>query len=320
MQEFEAIRRFFAERARSRPDVILGSGDDCALLRPPADQLLATSIDALVEGVHFFPGTDPQALGHKAMAVSLSDLAAMGAEPAWAIATLSMPSMDESWCSAFADGIFSLLDAYNVALVGGDLVRGPLVISSQLTGFVPESLALRRTGAQVGDLIVVTGTLGDAAMAVHQLSNNQSPAPEFLERLQRPTPRVATGMALRNLASSAIDISDGLLADLAHLLEQPSAQADNQPLGAELDIDLLPLSSALATQLSIDRVQVMRCALSGGDDYELCFTIPEQNFATAQSLCPDPLTQIGVITAESGVRVLEQGKVVQPPANGYQHF
>jgi len=320
LSEFNLIERFFAAPAVRRRDVVLGIGDDCALLKVPDGHELAVSIDALVEGVHFPLNTDPQAVGHKALAVGLSDLAAMGAEPAWATLALSLPEADESWLQGFAAGLFALAGQFSLQLVGGDTVRGPRVISLQLHGFVPEGEALRRDGAQAGDLIFVTGTLGDAGVgleiALGQRRIAAADAEYLRQRLDRPTPRVAAGLALRTLASAAIDISDGLAADLGHILKRSG-------VGARIELEQLPVSAALQRAV-VATEERYRYALSSGDDYELCFTVPPGQRAAVEQACQRldcGCTCIGVIEAEPGMRLQQaDGALWQLPASGFDHF
>ncbi len=317
--EFQLIDRYFTHPPE-RADVVLGVGDDCALLQPPPGQLLAMTVDAMVEGVHFPLASDPAALGHKALAVSLSDLAAMGAEPAWATLVLSLPVVEEAWVAACAKGLLGLAEQHAVALVGGDTVRGPRALTTQLHGFVPPSLALRRDAARPGDLIYVTGTLGDAGvgLAIVQgaLVPGAPPAHAYLRgRLERPTPRVAHGLALRGLAHAAIDISDGLAADLGHILRRSG-------VGAVLEPDKLPLSAALcqAVPAPADR---LRLALTAGDDYELLFTLPEARAeALAERLAALSVgaTCIGRIEAQSGLRLLTAAGPTPYDGGGWDHF
>lgn len=309
MQEFDIIRRYFALHKHGRDDVVLGSGDDCALLKPPINQHLASTVDALVAGVHFSAAASPESIGHKAMAVSLSDLAAMGAEPAWVVATLHLPSIDADWLERFAAGVFALLDQHQVALVGGDLVQGPLAVTTQMTGFVPPGKALLRSGAQVGDAIAVSGTVGDAGLAL-LLTQSHRPVDAFLQdRLDKPTPRVDIGLALRDLATSAIDVSDGLVADLGHLLASDT-------LGAEIHLDALPLSEAFRRSLPKTQSEVM--ALSAGDDYELCCTVSPVQVSAVKAL---GMTVIGTVTSEPGIRCVDaQGQLINGLESGYQHF
>jgi len=315
VNEFDLIRRYFAERGVRRADVPLGIGDDAALLTPPPGQSLAVSVDTLHSGVHFAPDTPPADLGHKALAVNLSDLAAMGAEPAWATLALSLPAADEAWLSAFADGFFALAERHGVQLVGGDTTRGPLSVTVQVHGFVPPALALRRRGARPGDHIFVTGSLGDAGagLAIEQgrLALAGPPAAFLVARLHRPTPRVAAGLALRGLASAAIDISDGLSQDLGHILAASG-------VGAELEIEALPLSDELLAS-GIDRP--WRLAASAGDDYELCFTAAADADLGVGDALGCAVTRIGRITAEPGLRWLDaDGQACEPPPRGWDHF
>ncbi len=315
MNEFDLIRRYFADHGVRRDDVPLGIGDDAALLTPPPGQWLAVTVDTLHSGVHFAPDIPPADLGHKALAVNLSDLAAMGAEPAWATLALSLPQADEAWLAAFAEGFFVLAECYNVQLVGGDTTCGPLSVTLQLQGFVPQQKALTRGGARPGDHVFVTGSLGDAgaglAIAQGRWEFAGPPADSLLARLHRPTPRVGAGLALRGLATAAIDISDGLAQDLGHMLTASG-------VGAVLDIDRLPLSDALLAS-GIDRP--WRLAVSAGDDYELCFTAPADAGLSVSDALDCPVTRIGRITAEPGQRWQNAAGVpCGPPARGWDHF
>jgi thiamine-monophosphate kinase len=316
LNEFELIRTFFMRQPVSRADVAAGIGDDAALLRPPAGQLLAVTSDLLVSGVHFLPDIEPRSLGHKALAVNLSDLAAMGAEPAWFLLNLVLPEVDAHWLERFCGGMFDLARAYNVQLVGGDTSCGPLAIGIEAHGFVPESAALRRSGAKTGDRIYVTGTLGDAAVALrHRLGKQRLSEDDFtavVERLDRPIPRVREGMALRGLARSAIDISDGLVADLGHILELSH-------VGARIFLDKIPVSPVCRAHIKKFGWEV---ALAIGDDYELCFTVPPQNIGALEQLqfaCG--LHYIGEIEAEPGLRIVdESGRPYRPTFTGHDHF
>jgi thiamine-monophosphate kinase len=316
MTEFELIRTFFARQPVSRADVAAGIGDDAALLRPPAGQLLAVTSDLLVSGVHFLPDVEPHSLGHKALAVNLSDLAAMGAEPAWFLLNLVLPEADAQWLERFCGGMFDLARAYNVQLVGGDTSRGPLAIGIEAHGFVPETAALRRSSAKTGDRIYVTGSLGDAAVALrHRLGKQRLSEDDFaavVERLDRPTPRVREGLSLRGLAHGAIDISDGLVADLGHILEQSR-------VGARIFLDKIPLSPVCRAHI---KKFGWEAALAMGDDYELCFTVPPQNIGALEQLqfaCG--LHYIGEIEAEPGLRIVdESGGPYRPTFTGHDHF
>jgi thiamine-monophosphate kinase len=320
LSEFNLIERYFTARGVRRDDVALGVGDDCALLRVPVGMELAVSIDALVEGRHYPSGTDAVSVGHKALAVGLSDLAAMGAEPAWATLALSLPEADESWLQGFADGLFALAERFRVQLVGGDTVRGPRVISLQLHGLVPQGAALRRDGAREGDLIYVTGTPGDAGLglelALGQRRADAADAVYLRARLDRPEPRVAAGLQLRGIASAAIDISDGLAADLGHILARSG-------VGARLELAQLPYSPALQHLLP-EAAERWRYALGGGDDYELCFTVPPERREAAEQVCAAldcGCRCIGRIEAKSGLRLYRpDGMLLEHPPHGFDHF
>jgi thiamine-monophosphate kinase len=312
--EFDLIRRFFTEQSLQRADVPLGIGDDAALLAPPPGKLLAVSVDTLISGVHFPLDTTARAVGHKALAVNLSDLAAMGAEPAWVTLALSLPVSDEDWLTDFSQGFFALAREYGVQLVGGDTTRGPLSITVQVTGFVEPEQALTRSGAQAGDGIYLTGSIGDAGLGLHlhqQGDAVKEPNTETLvHRLEFPTPRVATGIALRGRATSAIDVSDGLAADLGHVL----AASD---VGADIQIEQLPLSTAYRTLAGADAWQA---AVTAGDDYELCFTLPAgQAEVLAELDCP--CTRIGEISATPGLRWHDtNGTSITIDRTGFDHF
>lgn len=300
----------------SRADVAEGIGDDAALLRPPHDQQLAVTSDVLVSGVHFFPDVDPESLGHKALAVNLSDLAAMGAEPAWFLLNLTLPEADTHWLEMFCRGMFRLAREFNVQLVGGDTSRGPLTIAIEAHGFVPPAAVLRRSGAKTGDRIYVTGTLGDAALMVkHRAGKMQLPPlarAAFSERLDRPTPRIREGIALRNIAHCAIDISDGLLADLGHILERSQ-------VGARIFLDRIPVSTACRSHLGQTGWDTV---LAGGDDYELCFTVSPGRLEALEKLQFSCRFQgIGEIEQEPGIRVMdESGKPYRSQVAGHDHF
>ena len=308
--EFDLIARIRA-RVRDRADVLLGIGDDAALLQPPAGLSLAMTADTLNAGVHFPHETAPFDIGWKALAVNLSDLAAMGAQPAWCSLSLSLPDSDAGWLDAFLDGFLTLADEHGIALVGGDTTRGPLSIAVTAIGFVDARQALRRDGAKVGDDIWVSGTLGDAAAALAQWP---SPNAALRARLDLPTPRVALGLALRGRASAAADVSDGLLADLGHI-------ARASAVGAEVKVDALPASSTL---LALDAAQRIAWQATGGDDYELCFTAPasQRNAVNAMSsLLGMPLTRIGRVVEGQGVVALDaDGNAWRGSRAGYAHF
>lgn len=323
--EFRLIDRIRERTAQGREDVRLGIGDDAALVAPPAGQDLAIAIDTLVEGVHFPLGTAPADIGWKALAVNLSDLAAMGASPAWALLALTLPRQENdalrSFIDGFAEGFARLAQPHRLALVGGDTTRGPLAVSVAVHGFVPPGQALVRSGARAGDAVLVTGTLGDAAagLALWQrgarVDEGDGRAAYLIERLHRPTPRLAAGLALRGRASACIDVSDGLLADLGHLCEQSG-------LGAEIEAPLLPFSPMLLG--AFDGEVARDFALAGGDDYELCFTVPPARVAEVQgdlARLGCGATHIGRMVEGDGVRVRDgQGQWLETARRGWDHF
>ena len=304
MNEFEIIHKYF-RRKHNRNDIIVDSGDDAAVLQPPKGQQLVTSIDALVSGVHFPENTDPADIGYKAIAVSLSDMAAMAAEPAWVLATLTMPEVDESWIKRFCDGFYAQFKEYNLALVGGDLTRGPLAISTQIMGFVPEGKAITRGGAKSGDLIYVTGTLGDAAMGLKAVKSASATSSSqfFIHRLNRPTARVKEGIEIRNIATAAVDVSDGLVQDLGHILKASG-------VGAVLNIEKIPLSEHMKSY--IKETNNYDYVLAGGDDFELCFTAPKH------VQCHYPC--VGEITASTDLRLHLNDQDYTLNYRGYNHF
>jgi thiamine-monophosphate kinase len=338
--EFDLIARI-RQRAATRADVVLGIGDDAALLQPPPGQQLVVAMDTLNAGVHFPEDTAPADIGWKALAVNLSDLAAMGATPAWCTLSLSLPRSDAAWVDAFLDGFLGLAQLHGVALVGGDTTRGPLSVSVTVHGFVAPGRALRRDAARAGDEVWVTGTLGDAAAALAQwraaveaLARNRAADPQenaavprrdtpdalaaaaLRTRLDRPTPRIAAGRALAGLAHAGIDISDGLLADLGHVLRASG-------VGATLELTRLPASDALRAAFADDAARWCLQA-AGGDDYELCFTAPvSAHDAVAAALAASHTAGdvIGRIDAAPGLRVLAPGgHAWSPPRAGYEHF
>lgn len=310
LSEFDLIQRYFQRPSRHQQDVILGMGDDAAIVAVPADRQLVVAVDTLAEGIHFRQSDRPEDIGWKALAVNLSDLAAMGAVPGWWTLSLTLSRVDEVWLEGFAQGLFELADRHGLELIGGDTTRGPLAISIQAMGLVESGQALLRSAARPDDLIYVSGTLGDAAAA---LEHEQQA--ELARRLHRPVPRLELGRNLRDLAHACIDVSDGLLADLGHI-------AKASGLGAELDSRALPLSPGLRACCPLPQALALAC--SGGDDYELCFTLSPEDapgldeVASALGL---PLTCIGRMVEGSGV-VLDQG--ARPPwlsgTDGYRHF
>ena len=316
ISEFGLIQRYFT---RTTPNAALGVGDDAALLDVGRGMELAVSTDMLLSGTHFFPDTDPFMLGHKALAVNLSDMAAMAARPRWTLLAIAMPQADESWVQRFSEGFFALAERYGVELVGGDTTRGPLCLSITILGEAPQGTALRRSGAKPGDDVWVSGQLGDAALALAQLKGEiQLPEADFAacaQRLHQPEPRIELGLALRGLATSAIDISDGLLADLGHILECSKT-------GAAIQLEALPLSPAIREMLG--QPLGRHCALAGGDDYELCFTAPSGRRNTVAKIADTlglPLTCIGSIETGNSCTVRDgKGNVIQTGESGFDHF
>jgi thiamine-monophosphate kinase len=319
--EFDLIRRFFQRPVQRSP---LGVGDDCALLAPRAGMQLAVSSDMLVQGRHFLPNVHPRLLGHKALAVNLSDLAACGAQPLAFTLALALPRADAPWCEAFSAGLLALADAHHCELVGGDTTQGPLNLCITVFGEVPSGQAILRNGAQVGDDLWVSGTLGDARLALDALLRQHAlPAPvlaQARQRLEAPTPRVALGQALRGIASSAIDVSDGLLGDLGHILQASGvgASVDIRATRQLLHAGHHPLMSAMA----LSRLDA--CTLAGGDDYELCFTAPPEQRAAVEAAAratDTPVTRIGSIEAQHGLRVLgPDGRPLTQRWPGFDHF
>ena len=316
--EFDIIKTYFLNQKVKRDDVGLGIGDDAALTSVPDGMQLAVAIDTLVEGIHFPENTSAEDIAFKALAVNLSDLAAMGAEPAWFTLALTLPESNSQWLKSFASGLFSLANKYNMQLIGGDTTRGPLTISIQVAGYVPAGKALKRSGARVGDRVYVTGTLGDAALGLRCIQHHAKYGSEqqAIEKLNRPQPRVNAGMAILDLASACIDISDGLVSDLGHILEASQA-------GASLNRAAIPLSKAIQ-QLCADDEANYSLALSGGDDYELCFCASPENEKTLQSVFNQlniKLTCIGEIEQQTGLRLHHNGTSCALKAQtGYEHF
>jgi len=319
MDEFELIRRYFAELTPPRADVALGIGDDAALLTAPRGQEVVVTTDTLIAGRHFPDDTDPQAVGWKALAVNLSDLAAMGAEPRWFTLALTLRMVDPEWLAGFAAGLGAMAREVGVALVGGDTTQGALSITITAMGTVPAGKTVRRSGARAGDAICVTGRLGDAALGLRLLGEGggrgeaRSADLEHLRaRLNRPVPRVAAGAALRDLAHAAIDLSDGLAGDLSHIL-------DASGVGAEIRAGKLPMSPAFRNLSEPeDRLELQ---VSGGDDYELCVCLPPENVARLRKRVDVPLTEIGKVVKGKGLTVLDaKGKKLALDLFGYRHF
>jgi len=318
VKEFQLIERYFTNRSLARKDVELGIGDDCALVQPSINKSLAISCDTLVEGVHFYPDIPPQALGYKSLAVNLSDLASMGAEPAWMTLALTLPDIDETWLSQFSQGLFEIAEYYGIALIGGDTTRGPRAISITVNGQVPTGTALMRSGAKNGDWIYVTGTLGDSALGldvIRGIKDVNSPYRDYLiKRHYYPTPRVLAGQSLRLLATSAIDLSDGLLSDIGHILQRSG-------VGAVIDVDRLPFSDALINSVTSD--DAISYALTGGEDYELLFTVPEAQKGALETTLANTgvkFHQIGQITSGDKLRFIRDSSPFNPTSIGFEHF
>ena len=327
MGEFDLIARYFT---RPTPRAVLGVGDDCALLQPKPGTQLAISSDMLVEGRHFFAAADPFALGHKALAVNLSDLAACGATPLAFTLALALPDVNETWLQGFSQGLLALADAHGCELVGGDTTQGPLNICITVFGEVPvvngKSQALLRSGARAGDDVYVSGTLGDARLALDALRGTLVLPADLLAqarlRLEQPTPRVALGQALRGVATAALDLSDGLLGDLGHLLKASGVGAT---LDTSIAIELIAACAhpACTTGL-ISLKKQLECVLAGGDDYELAFTAPpaaRQAVLAAARLAETPVTRMGRIDAEPGLRLVDaQGQRLSGHYSSFDHF
>ena len=321
MTEFELIARFFDRPGAGRSGAVrLGIGDDCALLEPRAGHELAISTDMLVAGRHFFEDADPGSLGWKTLAVNLSDLAAMSAQPLAFTLAVALPAVDEAWLAAFADGLFECADTFACPLVGGDTTRGPLTLSVTVFGEVPHGQALRRSAARTGDDVWVSGVVGSAALALELVKRHGGAATvdrSLVRALDRPMPRIALGLALRGVAHAAIDVSDGLAQDLGHVLRASGR-------GADVDVDAIPRADALAALEPDERRRTM---LAGGDDYELCFTAaPADRDAVlaAGAATKTPVTRIGAIGGERGLRLFdadgEPWRARGEPIRGFDHF
>ena len=316
LSEFSLIEKYFTHLTDSRSDVLIGSGDDGAALEVPEDQLLVTTTDTLVINVHFDKDVDPVTLGHKVLAVNLSDLAAMGAEPAWVLLSLTLPAIDESWLKGFCKGFAALADEYGIQLVGGDITHGALCVTVQAMGFCPKEKIITRRGAKVGDNIYVTGHLGDGGGALQLYQQEKVVPVPLMEALQQPIPRIAEGLLLRGNASAAIDISDGLLADLNHLLKASG-------VGALVEEAHIPISTLLKEH--VDSAWARELAFTAGDDYELCFTVsPEKEEILLDSLKQSSvkITRIGKIIEGYELTVLDVNGNPMPLPNyqGYEHF
>ena len=317
--EFDLIARWFTRPGRESARIVLGVGDDCALVRVSNGMDLAVSTDTMVSGTHFFPDVDPETLGHKALAVNLSDMAAMGAMPYWTMLALTVPEIDHAWLEAFAKGFYDLADEFEVSLIGGDTTRGPLTLTVTIFGEVPAGAALRRSGARVGEDVWVSGMLGDAALAVAhrngRLALDEDDYRNAVMRLYEPTPRVKLGQALRGVATAAIDISDGLVGDLGHICALSG-------LGATVEVPLIPLSAIGERHITSE--EGLRAVLSGGDDYELCFTAPSNSRESMEDLAEMldiPLTRIGRMHKGKGVSLNgADGKPLEIELHGFDHF
>ena len=308
ISEFGLIRRFFTQQTVKNTTTQLGVGDDCALLSIPVGYELAVTTDTMVENVHFFAGTNPRQLGHKLLAVNLSDLASMGAKPLSVTLALTLPAVDETWLSEFSAGFLALAEQYQVDLIGGDTTAGNLTLTVQALGLVPYGKALRRSSAKPGDWIYLSGPLGDAGLGLKIAQGYHCTQPEAaLARFHTPVPRIETGLALLDVANACIDLSDGLASDLGHILEQSQ-------VGATLDWALLPLSSAVKAY--IDASGDWQMPLVAGDDYELCFTVNAEHAGQV----PDGCQKIGVIDAEPGLRILRGDRLESLEVKGYEHF
>ena len=326
MGEFDVIERFFKTRfAMDRDDLVLGIGDDCALLNLTPGHQLAVSSDVLVEGVHFFSDVDPQTLGHKCLAVNLSDLAACGAKPKAFTLSLTLPSIDDAWLRAFSEGLYALSKMHACALIGGDTTRGPLNIGITVLGEIPKGQALVRSGAKTGDDLYVSGTLGDARWALlglnGQMSVDKARLPTLRTRLESPTPRVDLGLALRGVASAAIDLSDGLLGDLAHVLKASQKGAQLQVL------DMLQSPMVSEDLRTLPQDQALKLMLQGGDDYELLFSAPKSKAQALKVLAQQlnlPLTVIGQVTENAGIELLQAPSLLDTESlkslGSYDHF
>jgi thiamine-monophosphate kinase len=308
LSEFGLIQRFFAQQPLKNPHNHLGIGDDCALLEIPPGYQLAVTTDTMVENVHFFAGANPRQLGHKLLAVNLSDLASMGAEPFAVTLALTLPKVDENWLAEFSQGFLALAERYNVDLIGGDTTKGHLTLTVQALGLVPKNSAMQRSAAKVGDLIYVSGCLGDAGLGLKIEQGYHCANPESaLTQFHQPLPCVEQGLALRGIANACIDISDGLVADLGHILEKSA-------VGATITIDSLPLSAAVKTYIA--ESGDWQLPLTAGDDYQLCFTISPEKVADLTIEC----WQIGVIESQTGLRILRSGQIEILEVQGFEHF
>ncbi|MEF1288909.1 thiamine-phosphate kinase [Vibrio sp. M260118] len=317
--EFNLIEKYFVGRQSQRKDVLLAAGDDCALVQVPQGLSVAVSTDTLVSGTHFLADANPAWVAHKALASNISDLAAMGATPAWVSFALTMPEPDEAWLAPFCDAFFDLANYYDIQLIGGDTTKGPLSLTLTVQGLVDPDKALRRDGAQVGDWVYVTGDLGDSKAGLDVVLDtslrNKPSAQELEKRHYLSTPRVLVGQALLDLASSAIDISDGVISDIKHILNRSQ-------VGVALDVSALPVSNELVEFLGSNTL-ARQYALSSGEEYELCFTVPEQNKGSLTSSlahCGAKVTCIGQIRPQGTFELHNNGQPIDWDLSGYDHF
>lgn len=317
--EFNLIEKYFVGRQAQRKDVLLAAGDDCALVQPPENIALAISTDTLVAGNHFLPSANPAWVAHRALASNLSDLAAMGATPAWVSFALTMPEADEAWLAPFCDSFFQLADYFGIQLIGGDTTKGALSLTLTVQGFVPKDRALTRHTAQVGDAIYVTGNLGDSRAGLDVILDPSKRSLPFAEKLEErhflSTPRILVGQALLDIASAAIDISDGLIADLGHILQRSN-------VGASIDVAELPLSSELLQFLG-NTTDAQQYALTSGEEYELCFTVPQEHRGVIESAlahCGCKVSCIGQIRPAGTFELHRSGQPLAWQLHGYDHF
>ncbi|WP_070970841.1 thiamine-phosphate kinase [Vibrio sonorensis] len=317
--EFNLIDKYFVGKQKQRKDVLLAAGDDCAIVQAPDNLAIAISTDTLVEGTHFLKNADPAWVAHKALASNISDLAAMGATPSWVSFALTMPEVDEEWLKPFCDAFFKLADYYDIQLIGGDTTKGPLAITLTIQGFVPVEGALKRSGANVGDWIYVTGNLGDSKAGLDViLDSNKREHPHADELEKRhfvSSPRVLTGQALQGVATSAIDISDGLISDLGHILKSSN-------VGASVDVSQLPISDELVAFLG-SQEKALQYALSSGEEYELCFTVDSNAKSSLETLLVHtgtPVSCIGMIRPQGRIELHRDGEELDWDLTGFDHF
>ncbi len=316
LAEFELIDRFFRSQDSKNSSTVLGVGDDCALVEVTKEEVLAITTDSMVEGVHFSPEIDPEFLGYKALAVNLSDLAAMGAKPCWATLALTMPTADEEWLQQFSAGFCGLAEFYSLDLIGGDTTQGPLNITVQAMGLVPsDARAMLRCSACVGDSIYVTGRIGDSGLGLKILSGEfESSDLSAIARLHRPSPRVEAGLRIRSVANACIDVSDGLVSDLWHILK-------SSQVGATIFWENIPISGALKKY--VETTDDWTMPLTAGDDYELCFTVPvanENRLHRSMINAECSYTRIGVIDKKKGLRVMKESEQIDFRSQGFVHF